>query len=52
VRTLAKELGNQGFKVGKSRVATLLAELGYSLIDNQIFFFINKKKNNVYLHFF
>ena len=34
-RTLSKELENQGYKVGKTRVATLLDELGYSLQSNQ-----------------
>ena len=34
-RTLAKELENKGFKVGKSVVAILLDELGYSLQANQ-----------------
>jgi hypothetical protein len=34
-RTLSKELAIMGYKVGKSRVATLLVELGYSLQSNQ-----------------
>ena len=34
-RTLAKELTAQGFKVGKSAVAIMLDQLGYSLQSNQ-----------------
>jgi len=34
-RTLAKELTEQGFKVGKSAVAVMLGQLGYSLQSNQ-----------------
>jgi hypothetical protein len=34
-RTLANELNNQGFKVGKSAVAVMLDSLGYSLQSNQ-----------------
>ena len=34
-RTLAKELTEQGLKVGKSAVAVMLDELGYSLQSNQ-----------------
>jgi len=34
-RTLAKELAEQGFKVGKSAVAVMLDQLGYSLQSNQ-----------------
>ncbi|GHT42939.1 hypothetical protein FACS189437_10820 [Bacteroidia bacterium] len=34
-RTLAEELKNQGFKAGKTTVANLLSELGYSLQSNQ-----------------
>jgi hypothetical protein len=34
-RTLAKELTNKGFTIGKSSVATMLVEMGYSLQSNQ-----------------
>jgi hypothetical protein len=34
-RTLAKELTERGFKVGKSAVAVMLGQLGYSLQSNQ-----------------
>jgi transposase len=34
-RTLSKELAAQGYKVEKSRVSTLLAEIGYSLQSNK-----------------
>ena len=34
-RTLAKELTTMGFKVGKSAVAVMLDQLGYSLQSNQ-----------------
>ena len=34
-RTLAKELTVKGYSIGKSAVATLLADLGYSLQSNQ-----------------
>jgi transposase len=34
-RTLSKELENKGYKVSKSRVATLLEEIGYSLQSNK-----------------
>jgi hypothetical protein len=34
-RTLAQELKNQNFKVGKTTVANLLSELGYSLQSNR-----------------
>ena len=34
-RTLAKELANKGYSIGKSAVATLLDSLGYSLQSNQ-----------------
>jgi transposase len=34
-RTLSEELEKQGYKVGKSRVATLLETLGYSLQSNK-----------------
>ncbi|GHT58540.1 hypothetical protein AGMMS50239_03300 [Bacteroidia bacterium] len=32
---MAEELKNQGFKAGKTTVANLLSELGYSLQSNQ-----------------
>jgi hypothetical protein len=34
-RTLSEELANQNFKAGKTTVANLLSELGYSLQSNQ-----------------
>src|SRR5215469_1773341 len=34
-RTLSEELASKGYKVSKSRVATLLSEIGYSLQSNQ-----------------
>ena len=35
IRVLSEELSEKGYKVGKSRVATLLSEIGYSLQSNQ-----------------
>jgi hypothetical protein len=34
-RVLSEELSAKGYKVGKSRIATLLTEIGYSLQSNQ-----------------
>jgi hypothetical protein len=34
-RILSEELAQKGYKIGKSRVATLLTEIGYSLQSNQ-----------------